>query len=792
MTNLIDYSETETRTRFITPKLYQAGWDERPYTLREEFTITLGRIDATKGEQGEREEGMVADYLLRYGPDRPLAVVEAKRYKRDAGDGIQQAKTYAQKMQVKFAYATNGREIIEFNFITGEERYISAFPNPAQLIEMADNADKLSQDTRDVLNQPGNYGANFIPRYYQQIAINRVLTAITQRQENILLTMATGTGKTFVAFQICWKLTQAKWNRKGRLNTEPRILFLADRKKLIDDPKDKTFLPFGDARHKISKHDVVFSRQMYFALYQGLYDVDDDNSAYREFDPDFFDLIIVDEAHRGSASEESSWRSILDYFEPAYKLGLTATPKRDANVDTYDYFGNPVYEYSLKQGIEDGFLAPYTVHRVVTNFDRDGWRPSPGDVDKDGNPLEDRLYTTADFERIIAIRPRTEAIAKHLNEFMRVHGRFQKTIIFCVDQLHALQMKEELAKLNKDLVKKYPNYVARITSAEGVTGDVMLDDFQDHEKPQPVIVTTSKLLSTGVDIPTCKNIVLVRNIGSMVEFKQIIGRGTRIKDEQGKLFFNIIDYAGSATEKFNDPDFDGYPAHIVEENIDENGNVTSTTGTRIPSDSRDDGPPSAEDRTFEPRHKIIVNQTQEKVEIIGESVYKIGTDGRRLQPVKYTDYTSERVRVLYPDPEMLRKSWIDPDTRQLTITHLQTDGVDFEMLADILNQPDADPFDLLLYVAFNTPIMTRRDRANRLKKQEREFIEQFSDQARAILVALLDKYAEYGTDEFRLPDVLQLPPVSEYGNIQEIIDYFGGPDQLKQAVQQLQALLYAA
>lgn len=426
----------------------------------------------------------------------------------------------------------------------------------------------------DRLLTPSHHLTGRSPRYYQEIVINRVVQAVLQGQRRILLTMATGTGKTLVAFQICWKLWNMRWNRTGQYR-RPRIMYLADRNVLVDDPKDKTFAPFGDARWKIENGQISKGREMYFAIYQAIAKDERRPGLYREFAPDFFDLIIVDECHRGSARDESNWREILEYFEPAYQLGMTATPLRADNKATYRYFGNPIYQYSLKQGIEDGFLAPYRVHRVVTSVDAAGWRPSKGELDRFGREVPDEDYHTKDFEKTIALRSRTEAIARHLTDFLKGTDRFAKTIVFCVDQEHADEMRRALNNLNADLAQKYPDYVCRVTADEGHIGRGHLSRFQELETATPTILTTSQLLTTGVDVPTCKNVVLARVVGSMPEFKQIIGRGTRVRDDYGKLFFSILDYTGSATRLFADPEFDGDPALITEEEIGAEGESVS-------------------------------------------------------------------------------------------------------------------------------------------------------------------------------------------------------------------------
>jgi type I restriction enzyme R subunit len=520
-----------------------------------------------------------------------------------------------------------------------------------------------------------------------------VVEAIVTGKRRVLLTMATGTGKTPVAFQICWKLWNARWNRKGE-HRRPKILYLSDRNILIDDPKDKIFAQFGDARAKIENGNAIKSREIYFAIYQALAKDERRPGLYKEYAPDFFDLVIVDECHRGSARDESNWREILEYFEPAMQLGMTATPLREDNRDTYLYFGNPIYQYSLRQGIEDGFLAPYRVHRVISDWDAAGWRPSKNDLDRYGREIPDEEYQTKDFERLVALRARTEAIARHLTDFMNKTDRFAKTIVFCVDQEHASDMRQALNNLNNDLVRQCPDYVCRVTADEGDFGRGHLSKFQDVESRSPVILTTSQLLTTGVDAPTCKNIVIARVVGSMTEFKQIIGRGTRVRDDYGKLWFNIIDYTGSATRLFADPDFDGDPAFVSEEEIDA---VGKQTREKIIDDGKPnidivEGEPIIEEPPLVERRKFYFDEGH--VEIASHLVYELDPDGKQLRVLKYSDYAAEKVRTLYPSAPELRQKWANPSERSEIIDKLAQRGISFDELAATAKQPNADPFDL--------------------------------------------------------------------------------------------------
>ena len=500
-------TEADTCRTYVVPKLQTAGWETEPHSIAEQRQFTAGRI-VVAGTKATRQKAKKADYLLRYTPEMTLAVVEAKAEHKLPADGLQQAKEYAQILGLNFAYATNGKGIIEFEFLTGIEREIATFPSPDELWQRLNTAEKLTEAQTKCLLTPYNNYAGKQPRYYQDIAINRVVKSILQGNRRNLLTMATGTGKTSVAFQICWKLWTSGWNRDGRFG-KPRILFLADRNILVDDPKDKDFLPFGDARMKIEGGVANKSRQMYFAIYQSLAKDERRPGLFREFSSDFFDLIIVDECHRGSAADDSNWREILEYFEPAYQLGMTATPLRQDNKDTYEYFGAPLYTYSLRQGIEDGFLAPYRVHRILTTVDAAGWRPEAGQVDERGNEIPDQLYTTPNFEKGVVLRQRTDAIAKHITTFLK-DDPYAKTIVFCVDQEHAENMRAALSKCNPDLMKNDPNYVCRIVSDEGDIGKGHLGRFKDVETISPIIVTTSQMLTTGVDVPTCKNVATGR------------------------------------------------------------------------------------------------------------------------------------------------------------------------------------------------------------------------------------------------------------------------------------------
>ncbi|MGB8721170.1 MAG: DEAD/DEAH box helicase family protein [Terriglobales bacterium] len=689
-------------------------------------------------------------------------------------------------------YATNGHGIVEHDFLTGRDNDVDSFPTADELWGRLRTSENINDATAERVLAPYYHLSGKSPRYYQEIAINRTVQAILQGKQRVLLTLATGTGKTVIAFQICYKLWNSRWNRTGE-HRRPRILYLADRNILVDDPKDKIFTPFGDARWKIEGQ-AKKSREMYFATYQAIARDERRPGLYREFPRDFFDLVIVDECHRGSARDESNWREILEYFEPAFQVGMTATPLRQDNRDTYSYFGNPIYIYSLKQGIEDGFLAPYRVHRIVSTVDAAGWRPTKGELDRYGREIPDGEYGTKDFEHLVALKARTEAIARNLSDFMKNTDRFGKTIVFCVGQEHAEEMRKALNNCNADLVKDHPDYVARVVSDEGKIGRGFLDRFTELETIVPTIVTTSQMLTTGVDVPTCKNVVLVRVINSITDFKQIIGRGTRVRDDYGKLYFNIVDYTGSATRLFADPDFDGEPALISEEKMDESGKQIESKIVEEqaieepkvieapPIDWKEQGP--------EPPQKFYVDRGT--VEIAAHLVYELDQNGKQLRVVKFTDYAADNVRNMYPSAAALRSRWSSAEERAEIIRALEERGISFEKLAEVSNQPDADPFDLVCHVAFNAPLRTRRERAEMLKREKKDFFEQYGPEAREVLNAMLEKYVDYGTAQFQIPEILKVPPISERGTIPQIAALFGGAEKMRSAVNQMQALLYAS
>ena len=775
-------NEADTCRKYVLPKLYAAGWNDDQ--INEQRTFTDGRIMVT-GTKVTRRPQKRADYLLRYKQSFMIAVVEAKSDLKNSRDGLQQAKEYAQILDLKFAYSTNGHGIAEHDFLTGKERDLETFPSPEELWKRLHGQLGLDDEQSKRFLSPSLPIPGKPLRYYQEIAVNRVIQSILKGKRRILLNMATGTGKTDVAFHICWKLWNTRWNKKGEPR-RPRILYLSDRSILVDDPKDKQFASFGDARLKI-QGEAIKSREMYFATYQAIAKDERRPGLYREYAPEFFDLIIVDECHRGSARDESNWREILEYFEPASQLGMTATPLQEENRDTYRYFGNPVYSYSLRQGIDDGFLAPYRVHRIITDPDATGWRPTKDELDRYGRPIPDENYETQDFDKIVVLKARTEAIARSITDFLQRTDPFAKTIIFCVDQEHADEMRQAINNLSTEFTRKYPDYVVRIVSDEKEIGRGHLSRFQELETVTPAVVTTSKLLTTGVDMQTCKNIVIVRVINSMTEFKQIIGRGTRVRADYGKLWFSILDFTGSATRLFADPDFDGDPIDPPIEIPLGKDIPTPKEPTIYVDDWIIDPPPNVgEDK----RAKYYVDNG--RFGIAAHFVYELDSSGKQLRVVKFTDYASERIRGMWTSAAELRSHWSNAEERAAIIESLEQRGIDLKQLAETSEQPDADPFDLICYIAFNSPLRTRRERAENLRKGRVDFWGQYKPEARRILEEILDKYIEYGTAQFKMPEILKVPPISEHGNVMEITAKFGGTDELRSALEKMQSLLYAA
>ena len=782
-------SEADTCRKDVLPKIYASNWVDDQ--ILEQRTFTDGKI-VILGRKAKRKKAKRFDYLLRYTQNFPIAIIEAKVKYKEAADGMQQAKEYAKMLGVKFAYSTNGSDILEFDFTTGIEKKIDKLPSPTELWNRLNSFDPINSDIQEIFLK------SFYPipgkeiRYYQRIAINVAVKAILEGEKKALLTLATGTGKTTIAFQIIYKLWNNRWNVKGEYR-RPKVLFIADRNVLVNDPHSKDFAIFGEARCLVPEEGLPSSREIYFSTYQSLAEDENRVGAFRKLPKDFFDLIVIDECHRGSANDDSNWRVILEYFDQSVQLGLTATPLRDDNKDTYKYFNNPLYTYSLKQGIEDGFLAPYIVHRIVSEPDAIGWRPQDGQVDDNGELIPDAIYTTSDFENTLSYLPRTKAVVKHLNDFMVKNGRFDKTIVFCVNQEHADHFRREFSNLNSDLVIQYPDYVVRIVADEKEIGKGHLGRFMDIDEPIPVVVTTSRLLSTGVDVQTCKNIVLFRNVNSPTEFKQIIGRGTRVREDKEKLFFTILDYTGSATRNFADPDFDGEPPLITEVEIDNNGDAIPGTENTV-SDNRQE----EQDTDFELplKDKDDVNKRKKfyisegSVTIVSESVHIYGADGK-LRTIQFTQYAKEQITTLYPSINDLRTNWSKSEERKHIVEQLENNGISIEQLIDITKQPDADPFDLLCFVAYNLKPKTRKQRADLLKQNKPDFFKLYSEKAQHVLQIILEKYVDYGLNQIR-PDIISSDPINKEGNEIEIVNAFGGMEKYKQAIEQLQTLLYAA
>jgi type I restriction enzyme R subunit len=774
-------NEADTCRNYILPKFKAADWDDD--AIMEQMVLTPGRI-VPLGGQHTRKEGLRPDYVLFIRRNIPIAVLEAKAAYKHAADGLAQAMRYAEMLNVKFAYSSNGHVIVEHDYLTGLERDITNFPTQDELWDRLQGTSDCpaKQDAADALSAYFEQAGGKTARYYQQVAINKSVNAVLNGQKRILLTMATGTGKTFVAFQIVWRL----WKTARK----KRILYLADRNVLIDQAKDRTFAPMGQALHKI-KGKVTKSREVYFALYQSLTGIGSGPNLYEKYPRDFFDLIIVDECHRGSANEEGNWRKILEYFDSATQIGMTATPLRTDNVDTYDYFGGePVYTYSLKQGIEDGFLAPYRVYRVIPDVDASGLQIDPGVLDRFGREIPPDLYGTKDFERVLSLLARTETVAKHLTDFLKRSNRMDKTIVFCVDQEHALDMRKALNNLNADLY--ITHYVERVVSDEGSVGRGHLDDFQDPEKSAPVILTTSQMLTTGVDAPTCRNIVLFRAINSMTDFKQIIGRGTRVSEEHNKYWFTIMDYVG-ATQLFYDPAFDGDPVRVTKSTIDAQGNETevqdSEAGTLPPEEAAPRGMLETEQKIGELPRKYYLDGVE--VYIAGEQAFELDPEGNVLKTMQFTDYVTQNVRRLNLDADHLRQAWSQHEQRAEIMEQLRRYGIDPAHLAAVTHHEEADALDLLLHVAYNAPLVSRRERTEKLRQKKANFLNTFTPAARRILDALLEKYADYGISQLDdLPSLLRVQPFAQVGAPGEIYALFGGAGKMMQAVDELEQGLY--
>jgi type I restriction enzyme R subunit len=776
-------SERDICTKFITPAIVAAGWDVHTQ-VREEVSFTVGRV-IVRGRQVSRGEAKRADYILYHKPNIPVAVIEAKDNNHTVGDGMQQALGYADALDVPFVFSSNGDAFLAHDRTGTTDRAeqeipLDRFPSPAALWQRYCAWKGLDEPTTRVVTQDYHSDASGkAPRYYQLVAINRAIEAIARGQNRILLVMATGTGKTFTAFQIIWRLWKS--------GTKKRILFLADRNILVDQTRINDFKPFGSAMTKITHRQVDKSYEIYLALYQAVSGTEEERNIYRQFSRDFFDLVVVDECHRGSAAEASAWREILDYFSGATQIGMTATPKETRDVSNIQYFGEPVYTYSLKQGIEDGFLAPYKVVRIDFDKDLTGWRPERGKVDKHGELIEDRIYNGRDFDRSLVLEQRTQLVARKVSDFLKATDRFDKTIVFCEDIDHAERMRQALVNETPDLAADNHRYVMRITG-DNPEGKAELDHYIDPESRYPVIATTSKLMATGVDAQTCKLIVLDQRIESMTEFKQIIGRGTRINEDYGKYFFTIIDFK-KATELFADPAFDGDPVQIYEPGPDDPPVPPDDGGDTIPPDDGDNGGTTIIDDWPPPdtgHVKYVVDDVP--VYVVAERVQYYGKDGKLITE-SLKDYTRHRIADRYASLDDFLQHWSDGDQKQAILHELEEQGVLLGALADQVGR-DYDPFDLVCHVAFGRPPLTRRERAAQVRK--RDYFTRYGDQARAVLDALLDKYADEGIESIEALDILRVQPFDRFGTPMEIIQTFGGKAQYLRALQDLEAQLYLA
>jgi len=799
MTNKKELSERDICTKFILPALVKAGWNVEKQ-IREEVFFTEGRI-FVKGNKTARGERKRADFILYLKPNIPIAVIEAKDNNHSVGSGIQQALGYAKTLDVPVAFSSNGDGFIQHDlsgFLKPIEKELSLdnFPSPEELWNIYKKYKNLETPEQEEIATFDYFfdGSGHSPRYYQQIAINRTVEAIARGENRILLVMATGTGKTYTAFQIIYRL----W-KNGK---KKRILFLADRNVLLDQTKRNDFKHFKDRMTIIKKKKIDKAFEIYLALYQGLTNYNENKDAYKEFSLDFFDLVVVDECHRGSAAADSAWRAILDYFSSATHIGLTATPKETKEVSNIEYFGEPIYTYTLKQGIDDGFLAPYKVIRVGLNTDLEGWRPEAGKTDKDGNEIEDRIYNTKDFDKNLVIDERTKIVAKKITEYLHKTNRFDKTIVFCVDIEHAERMRQALAIENSDLALENYKYIMRITGDDD-RGKREVDNFINPEERYPVIATTSKLMTTGVDAQTCKLIVLDSNIKSMTEFKQIIGRGTRINEEYDKTFFAIMDFR-NVTDLFADPAFDGEPVMIkqvkAEEELTEQDINPEEEQTIVDPET---GQPvdfeKTETKEYPTQPEIItggeiVSETRQKVYVAGvevsvlnERVQHLDANGKLITET-LRDYTKKSILKEFRTLNDFLAHWNKANKKKAVIEELETHGIILEDLKSEVKK-DLDVFDLVCHIAWDMPALTRRERADNVKK--RNYFTKYGDKARLVIEALLDKYADEGIENIEDLDILRIEPFKQIGTPSEILQVFGGRDQYLQAIEELEREIYA-
>lgn len=780
-------TEEDIKLNYITPAIL-AHWQNK---VTMETRITDGRINI-RGNLVARECPKKADYVLWLNRGKPIAVVEAKDNNHPVSFGLQQAITYAQMLDVPFAYSSNGDGFREHDFLTGQERDLSLsdFPTPEELIarweQNANGGAGVSENEKAIISQPYYSDQNtYEPRYYQRNAVNRTVEAIAKGQNRLLLVMATGTGKTYTAFQIVYRLLKSGLKKK--------VLYLADRNILVDQSIQQDFSPLKKTIHKINfaKDDpvTITSHEVYFSLYQQLTGNDDKEEEGEDavarfaqlFQKDFFDLIIVDECHRGSAKKDSNWRKILEYFSSATQIGMTATPKETKYISNIDYFGEPVYTYSLREGIDDGFLAPFKVYNIHTNIG-EGWRPYKGQTDKNGNIIEDRLYTNSDFDYNIIIEDRIYEVAAEITNYLKATDRMQKTIVFCANENHAQNMRNALAELNADMCKENPDYVVRITGSD-VYGKSKLDYFISVREKYPVIATTSKLLSTGADCKMTKLIVLDEMISSLTEFKQIIGRGTRLREKEGKNHFVVMDFR-NVTRLFADPDWDG-PIEMVE-GYDPNAGKDG----KKPKEPGDPGDKPPVETPPEMRVVPIVDASGCRVEIIGKSVSVYDANGKLLRHESIVDYTKSNIVGKYASLDNFIQQWSAEDKKRVISELLREQGIDLEAMKAEQNMSDVDDFDFICHVAFDKKPLTRKERADNVKK--RDFLSKYSGVAREILEALLDRYMNTGIYEIEQTEILQLDPFRKYGKPSKIASYFGGREGYRQALKELEAELYKA
>lgn len=764
-------TEEDIKLQYITPAL-TSKWDLGKITM--ETQVTDGKINL-KGNFVFRETPKRVDYLLYLGANNPIAVVEAKDNKHNVGHGLQQAMTYAKMLDLPFAYSSNGDGFVEHDFLTGKERNLKLdeFPTEDELIARYKKERAMTTEQEQVIEQPYYSSQNtHSPRYYQRIAINRTVDAIAQGKDRLLLVMATGTGKTYTAFQIVYRLLQSGLKRK--------ILYLADRNILVDQSIQQDFAPLEKVIHKInvSKDDknTITSHEVYFSLYQQLVGDDDKEHFSELFTPDFFDLIIVDECHRGSAKEESRWRRILEYFKSATQIGMTATPKETKYISNLNYFGEPIYMYSLKEGIEDGFLAPFKVINIMTDIG-DGWRPRKGQCDIYGNVIEDRIYTNSDYDYNIIMEDRIQQVASEITRYLKSTDRMAKTIVFCATEDAAERMRQALVNLNSDMVKENPDYVVRITGSDDY-GKKKLDYFISVSSPYPVIATTSKLLSTGADCKMTKLIVLDEMIGSMTEFKQIIGRGTRLREKEGKTHFVVMDFR-NVTRLFADPDWDG----PIEINPGFEPGGTDTPGTPPI------GPVDPTDPPEQKNPKPIVNRDGCEVRIIHKTVSVYDANGKLLRQESIVDYTKENIRGEYASLDNFIRQWSKEEKKDKIRKMLLERGIDLQLLKEDQKMDDVDDFDFICHVAFDKKPLTRKERANNVKK--RDFFSKYSGDAREVLEELLEKYMNTGIYEIEKTDILKLDPFKKKGKPAKIAEYFGGKAGYIKAVKELEEAIYA-